>query len=465
MDKKDENKEVGFSDNYYKNLHKAESRLEKILLKWFMEDPMMLEAHTLFKKVPSKDQKTIGVDTKSKPPIIKYNPNFINVLSQERLECVLAQEGLKILLKHPTTRLCRPRNISALSSSITVVPFSLGNILKNQNMENFYPKPETFDLPENQCFEEYFRRLMDKQDDVNEQIKKIWNSMSDEEKQELIDKAMQNAKNNKNKKEEGKGKGKENKDEDGFQTYNNNNEAMKEYYDPNSTNNQDWGENQLLEADVKTLVENNKNSSKQWGTVTGDMYEDILAAHTPKISWKEIVRRFNKSVLSMRRYASRMKVNRRYDLSLPGSRRDYDTSIIFAVDCSGSMSDEDIAEGLSVMNSICGHAEITYILFDTKITIIEKDFRRAKDSFKVNGRGGTDFQEIVDYADKFKADGLVIFTDGWADKPTKPIKTKVLWLMHSKDRGLKPPVDWGYVAYLERYELSEEIKKYIKEIY
>ena len=442
------------NSDFYFNFKKAEKKIEKIIMKWFMYEPMMLEAFNMFKKVASNDQYTIGIDTKSKPPIIKFNPNFINMLSEERLECIMVMEGFKILLKHPTTRLCKPRNISSLASNITITPFSLGNILKKNNMDDFYPVPEMFGLKKDKSFEEYFRNLMDKQDDTNEKIKQIWNSMSDEEKQKIIDDAIENSKNQEGKKESEKESEKEGKDEKGFKKFKNENEAMKDYFDPNSTSNKDWGENQLLECDIKNLVNRNKDRSKSWGNIGGSMYDQIMSAHTPKISWKEIVRRFNKSVLSRKRYCSRMKLNRRYDLSQPGQRNMYDTHIIFAIDSSGSMTNDDIAEGLAVINSICGHAKITYILHDTKITCIENDFKKAKDNFKINGRGGTDFQDVIDYANQHKADGLVMFTDGCASCPSQPIKTKVLWLLHSKDQGLTPPYGctWGNVAYLERYE-------------
>lgn len=439
------------SAEYYVNLRKAENKIQKVILKWFMEDPMMLEAHSLFQKVPNKNQKTIGINTKSKPPVITYNPNFINMVSAERLECVMAMEGFKILLKHPTTRLCQPRNIASLSSSITITPYSLGNILRRNDMEDFYPTPEQFGLKEKQCFEEYFRKLMDKQDETNEKIKEIWDSMSDEEKQQAIDNAQQQM--SQGEEEQGEEEQGDGEDGDGFAKFDNTNDAMKEYFNPNGTSNQDWGENSLLESDIQTLVTDNLGNSKKWGTVSGEMFDEIKSAHTPKINYKEVLRRFNTSVMSMRTYSSRMKPNRRYGFEQCGQRREYDTKIIFAIDISGSMSDDDLAEGFAVINSLCGRAEIIYILHDTKIKKIERNFKKAKQSFEINGRGGTDFQDVVDYADKQKVDGLIFFTDGQAEEPTKPKRAKTLWLLHTKDHSwIKPPCDWGRVAYLERYQ-------------
>jgi predicted metal-dependent peptidase len=146
-----------------------------------------------------------------------------------------------------------------------------------------------------------------------------------------------------------------------------------------------------------------------------------------------------------------MKLNRRYGLNAPGYRRQYTTEVVFAIDSSGSMSDEDLAEGFAVVNSGCRHAKVHYILFDTEITMEETNVRKAKRTFKVTGRGGTNFQKVIDYADKMKADGLIIYTDGCAPAPSKPNHSrKVLWLMSKKEQ--KPPVDWGYVTHLNRFE-------------
>jgi predicted metal-dependent peptidase len=103
-----------------------------------------------------------------------------------------------------------------------------------------------------------------------------------------------------------------------------------------------------------------------------------------------------------------------------------------------------------VINSVCRHAEIEYVLFDTEIKLVEKKMKKAKDKFKIKGRGGTDFEMMCRYADKNKADGMIIFTDGYAPAPNPPKSCKVLWLLTNKQN--KPPVDWGFVAHLDRAE-------------
>jgi predicted metal-dependent peptidase len=247
---------------------------------------------------------------------------------------------------------------------------------------------------------------------------------------------------------DGEGSGDKPTDDDGFQKVGSQKEGLKKMMDPRGETNKNWGENDVLDADVQNMVNERKGSSKMWGKFTADFMNDIVAANTPKISWKEILRRFNTSVVTTNTIGTRKKANRRFDLDAPGKRRVYTTKIIFAVDVSGSMSDDDLAEGFAVINSVCRHADIEYVLFDTEIKLVEKKMKKAKDKFKIKGRGGTDFEMMCRYADKNKADGMIIYSDGYAPAPNPPKNCKVLWLLTGKDN--KPPVDWGFAAHLSR---------------
>lgn len=122
----------------------------------------------------------------------------------------------------------------------------------------------------------------------------------------------------------------------------------------------------------------------------------------------------------------------------------------FDVDVSGSMSDEDLKEGFAVINSVCKHSDLTYILFDTKIKDVYKKYRNVKNDIHIKGRGGTSFDCVIRYGEKEKCDGLVVFSDMCAPEPPKPKRLRVLWLGHEK--GDQPPVSWGMRAELNRFE-------------
>ena len=80
----------------------AVKKMEKIIATWYMDDPILMHTWTLVEKIADKFVNTISIDTRSLPPQIRYNPNFINVLSYELLEVVMASEAFKLLLKHAT---------------------------------------------------------------------------------------------------------------------------------------------------------------------------------------------------------------------------------------------------------------------------------------------------------------------------------------------------------------------------
>ena len=434
------------------DLNEAKRKLESVMMDWFTNDTIMLNVMCMLDKVADPNQETMGIDIRGRTPTLRYNPNFINSISKERLELIMASEGFKVLLRHATTRLKEPKQISALSSSITINQL-MNNSIKNllAGLDEFVPSPEKFDLEPNLFYEQYYRDLMERVNEIKDKIKQIWNSMTQKEKEELIKNASSSGSQEEDQEgqegQEGQGEG---KDSDGFKEYKDQKEAIKDYFDPNGTANQGWGQNDLFDAELKNFIDDKKNSNlTNWGKFTGDARVEIIAANEPKISYKEIIRRFSRSVIMAETITSRMKINRRYDFTFPGYRRKYKTKVIFAVDVSGSMSDDDLKEGFAVINSCLKHAEMIYVQFDTEIKSVERNVKKARKEFKVMGRGGTDFNQVLEMADREQCDGIVIYTDGCAAVPKQP-KAKVLWLMHSKD--LKPPVDWNYVAYLDRFE-------------
>jgi hypothetical protein len=433
----------------------AKKRLSKFVVNWFIDDPILLNTYCMVDKVADSKQDTIGIDIRCNPPALKYNPNFINTISDQQLEYVLTSENFKILLRHCTTRLLSPHNLSALSSSITT------NYLlkKNQNFremdEDFVLLPKDFGLEDNKYFEEYFRKLSEMQDKANQMMEQIWNSMSKEQKEQMMNGGGQGQGKGEPQQQQGQGdkqdqkEQQDNKDNNGYTQFKNQEEAFKEYFNPNGTTSQGWGKNEMFDADVKQMIDDKKDSAKHWGKYTGEIMAEIIAANEARIGWKDVVKRFNQSVMDSRSISSRMKVNRRYDLLYPGYKRKYKTKVIFAVDVSGSMSDDDLKECFSVINMICKHADLEFIQFDTQIKSIEKKVKKARQSFKVTGRGGTDFNAILEYADKTNTDGVIIATDGQAEAPKQP-NCKVLWLMSTKEQN--PPVQWGFKAHLNRYE-------------
>jgi predicted metal-dependent peptidase len=116
-----------------------------------------------------------------------------------------------------------------------------------------------------------------------------------------------------------------------------------------------------------------------------------------------------------------------------GSRYDFTTRLLVAVDVSGSMTQNDMALSFSLVNRFFryGIERIDVIAFDTQVHGEALSLKRARHDITVTGRGGTDFNAVIDYLDQHPVyDGVLIVTDGCAPCPREPQSRRVplLWI-------------------------------------
>lgn len=85
-----------------------------------------------------------------------------------------------------------------------------------------------------------------------------------------------------------------------------------------------------------------------------------------------------------------------------------------------------------------GIQEIDVLMFDADVQgkpFTLKEAKKNLQEFKVQGRGGTNFQAPVDYVKEHPDyDGLIIITDGYAPTPDVPphLKAKLLWVIDNE---------------------------------
>jgi predicted metal-dependent peptidase len=106
--------------------------------------------------------------------------------------------------------------------------------------------------------------------------------------------------------------------------------------------------------------------------------------------------------------------------------------MLLAIDTSGSVSDDELKEFMNEIHHIYkAGVDITIIQCDTSIRSIEA--YRGKNDLKVQGRGGTEFDPVLDYYNENskKYTSLVYFTDGECDANVKP-KGNVLWVISER---------------------------------
>ena len=200
-----------------------------------------------------------------------------------------------------------------------------------------------------------------------------------------------------------------------------------------------WKEfDELTEADKKLvqkqiehqLKETAEQTEKRCGNVPGelaDLIERLRTIEPPSFDWKGYLRRFvgNSSICYTKKL--RRKFNKRYT-EMAGLKVKFKNNILVGVDTSGSVSNSELKEFMNELTHMhkTGHM-ITVAQCDTQINSVEP-FNPRKD-WKIKGRGGTDFQPVIDLYNQKKGvyTALIYLTDGEAGTPEDCPKN-ALWV-------------------------------------
>ena len=372
-----------------------DERISRILEIWYLDEP------ALFQVLCSHE---VAKNTKMECPVrcgrrrVEYNPDYIREMSDAALSEALKTEAIRILLKHPYER--RPDQCSgeaiALGSNVCIGDqYSYGSFK--------IEKPSDFDLQGGQPFEWYARK-------IQELLPPSMDGNGDES--DSSGSGMDNAENEGESESEARQKASEKRSR---------NQALSEL----------WEEDDMAVAMINGIIE----STTKWGSLSGGMAEMLKASTKAKINWRTVFAGFRASVLSSRRKLTRMRPNRRSGFEQMGSTRQFNTRLLVAVDVSGSISSSALSYFYGVINSAFryGFEAIDVVQFDCGITQVQSLKKTMKDVTAV-GRGGTSFQEPIDYAKENDYDGLLILTDGYAPAPTLPdgMRCKIIWVCQDK---------------------------------
>ena len=105
------------------------------------------------------------------------------------------------------------------------------------------------------------------------------------------------------------------------------------------------------------------------------------------------------------------------------------------MDVSGSISSQDLSYFYGVINSAFryGFTQVDVIQFDCGVRVVQS-LKKVMRDVAVVGRGGTSFQEPINYANDNNYDGLVMLTDGYAPEPWIPdnMRCKIVWVCNNR---------------------------------
>jgi predicted metal-dependent peptidase len=354
-----------------------QERYSHILEQWFIMEPPLFQVLCVHELVANTQMKCPLRSGRRK---LEYNPEIVVEMSDDALEEALRAEAVRLLLKHPYER--RPDGCSQQAMGLG------SNLVIGDNYS--HPRfrietPQEYGLKSGMSFEWYAREVERQQGGSSSED-------SDDDSSEG-----------------GPGKSEKHRD-------------LAEL----------WDEDDMTVQLINGII----SSTKSWGSIPGNLAEILTSSLKAKINWRNIFAGFRASIISSKRKLTRMRPNRRTGFDNMGSVRRFDTKLLVAVDVSGSISTESLQYFYGVINSAFryGFESIDVVQFDHGVRAVHSLKKVVKD-VAILGRGGTSFQEPVDYAHENGYDGLVMLTDGYAPPPKIPdgFKTGLLWVCENQD--------------------------------
>lgn len=413
-------------------------RFKQLAERWFLTEPAFFAiycSHALTMNPRINCYMRIGKGR------LEYNPGWLRELSDAAFEEVVRIEMLRAFLKHPYERQptgATRKNMYSASDMVLTSHYKFRIIQLK--------KPSLYHLPSKMHYEWYLAHIPPRQLGGNSDPSDIPGDTPDQESEQAQGQAspdstsdgMQGQEDQDVSNEDNTSTPPDDETQNIECTHQNLARANKD-----DSRQQDYGAAaELWEEDESRQLEINEliMQIKDWGSISGGMVEQIMASTQAKIDYRKALAGFRASVISSKRNLTRMRPSRRWGFEQMGSKYAFSTSLLIAVDTSGSISTEMLKHFFSVIIKFFkyGIEQIDVIQFDCEIQGECMSLKKAKKqkSFAIHGRGGTSFQPVLDYLHEHNCyDGLIILTDGEADIPNKGsiTRTRILWICESEN--------------------------------
>ena len=353
--------------------------ISRIVDKWFLYEPLLFNVYCTHRLEENTDMKCPFRTGKRR---IEYNPVLLKGWNDNEIEMGLKTEIARILLKHPYQRVPQNPNRSALTTASDVTINE--HCFKSDKVHD----AAYYNFEGGLSYEEYY--------------KKLYYICPNFDSGEYTAPVLE--------------------------------EGQIWEYEAAADAGALWEEDEEMCDSVNQQIEKAQKTN-QWGSVTGKFQEMVTASLKIPMDYRRILSQFRASIISQRRMLTRMKPNRRYEFDYMGSKFEPKTHLLVAVDVSGSISSDDLENFFSIINRFFsfGVELLQVISFDTEIQQ-EFELKKAARNIKITGRGGTDFQPAIDYYENHpEYQGLIIFTDGYANIPKIKKNKQILWILTGKN--------------------------------
>ena len=393
----------------------CQERFRLLAEHWFLREPAFFSMYCTH-QLTSNPRMSIPIRVGKGR--IEYMPEIIQTLSDAEFEETVGVEMLRLFLKHPYER--KPVHCPGIRM-IAASDMALWSAYKFSYIHLI--APDTCNLPVGKHYEWYLEHLSMKTSPFSKEEQESRLGQNAEERPEdTAEECRKTAGQN------GASAASPHAPERIPKSYRNADEQTAL-----------WEEDEEMQERISEIIQ----SVKDWGSLSGKMAETILAADCVRIDYRQILNSFKASILSSRRCLTRMKPSRRYGYQQMGQRHSFSTGLLIAIDTSGSISSTALCKFYGIVNHFFqyGIEHMDVIQFDAAVQGEPVSLRKARKEIKACGRGGTNFQPVIDFAAQRqnRYDGLLILTDGYAPIPILPqgFHLRIAWVCESREAFLK----------------------------
>jgi len=389
------------------DLHDIENKLAAARTRLILDKPF-LGALALRLPMVAADPKwcqTTSTDARS----FYYNPAYIDALSMEQAQFVLANQALHCALSHFSRRQHRSRFRWDIACNHAINPLLV--------KDGLIPPPGTLVL-------ESFEGMT---------AEEIYPCIDANDSDEPLEQPQQDGQGSGDTKEQAKGREPEQQDAK--------HDGASGAAEPQPLS---ASELESLTAQWQQRLAGAAQQAQQAGKLGGILGRMVGELLQPKLPWRLLLARY------MTQYArddySYMRPSRREGEMIFPSLRSAQADICVVLDTSGSISEQEIDEFMSEINAIKGQLRARILLHacDTELAGDGPWLFQPWDEFRlpttIRGGGGTDFRPIFAWISSQgrEPDLLLYFTDAVGEFPQAEPTYPVLWLVKGK-----APVPWG----------------------
>lgn len=359
-----------------------------------------------------------------------YNPNYIDKLSLEQTQFVLAREALHCALSHFARRQHRVKSRWDIACEYSINPVLV--------KDGLTPPPATIVIAgyEGMTAEEIYPYIQEQTDDPKEETAQ----------------ASPDASPEKNGSQQGKeqrkgGEGKEpqqNDPQSGGDSETKPQDELAEIQGAAQPQPLSASELEALSTQWQQRMAGAALQAQQAGKLGGMLARLVGEMLQPKLPWRMLLARYMTQIA--RDDYSYSRPSRREGEMIMPSLRSSQANIVVVLDTSGSVTNEELSEFLAEINALKSQlrASITLHACDTDLSPAGPWIFEAWEEFKLpqafHGGGGTDFRPIFDWIklQGISPDMLLYFTDAAGSFPKVEPHYPVIWLVKGKTE-----VPWG----------------------